>query len=150
MWLNSSQWCDQFSSVTQSCPTFCNPMYCSTPGFPAHHQLLELAQIHVRRVGDAIQPSRPLSSPSPSAFHLFQHQSPFQRVSLSHQVAKVLEFQFQRQSFQWILRTNFLWNWLVWSPCSPRASQESSPTLQCKSINSLEWKYYLKLLWSLL
>ena len=150
MWLNSSQWCDQFSSVTQLCLTFCNPMYCSTPGFPAHHQLLELAQIHVRRVGDAIQPSHPLSSPSPSAFNLFQHQSPFQQVSLSHQVAKVLEFQFQHQSFQWILRTNFLWNWLVWSPCSPRDSQESSPTLQCKNINSSEWKYYLKLLWSLL
>ena len=64
----------QFSSVSQFCPTLCNPMDCSTPGFPVHHQLLELAQTHVHRVSDAIQPSHPLSSPSPPAFDLSQHQ----------------------------------------------------------------------------
>ena len=64
----------QFSSVAQSCPTLCDPMDCSTPGFPVYHQLLELAQTHVHGVGDAIQPSQPLSSPSPSAFNLSQHQ----------------------------------------------------------------------------
>ena len=60
--------------VTQSCPTLCDPMDCSTPGFPIHHQLPELAQTHVHRVGDAIQPSYPLLSPSPPAFNLSQHQ----------------------------------------------------------------------------
>ena len=68
----------QFSSVTQSCLTLCDPMDCSTPGFPVHHQLPELAQTHVHRVSDAIQPSDPLSSPSPPAFSLSQHQSLFQ------------------------------------------------------------------------
>ena len=84
----------QFSSVAQSCPTLCDPMGCSTPGFPVHHQLPELAQTHVHRVGDAIQPSYPLSSPFPSAFSLSQHHSLFQWVSSSHQVAKVLELLF--------------------------------------------------------
>ena len=98
----------QFSSVTQSCPTLCNPRDCSTPGFPVHHQLLELAQTHVHRVGDVIQPSYPLSSPFPPAFNLSQHQGLFKWVSSSHQVAKVLEFQLQHQSFQWIFRIDFL------------------------------------------
>ena len=84
----------QFSSVAQS------SMNCSTPGLPVHHQLPELAQTHVHRVVDAIQPSHPLSSPSPPAFHLSQHQGLFQGVSSSHQMAKVLEFQLQHQSFQ--------------------------------------------------
>ena len=88
-----------FSSVIQSSPTSCNPMDCSTPGLPVHHQLLELTQTHVHWVGDAIQPSHPLSSPSPPIFNLSQHQGFFQRVSSSHQVAKVLEFQLQHQSF---------------------------------------------------
>ena len=81
----------QFSSVAQSCPTLCDPMDCSTPGFPVHHQLTELVQIHVRQGGDAIQPSHPLLSPSPPAFNLSQHQDLFQGVSSSHQVASVLE-----------------------------------------------------------
>ena len=93
-------------SVTQSCPTLCNPMDCSMPGFPALHHLAELAQTHVHWVSDAIQPSHPLSSPSPPAFNLSQHQGLFQRVSSSHQVAKVLEL--QHQSFQWIFRVDFL------------------------------------------
>ena len=69
-------------------------------GFPVHHQLPELAQTHVHQVGVAIQPSHPLSSPSPPAFNLSQHQGLFQGVSSSHEVAKVLEFQLQHQSFQ--------------------------------------------------
>ena len=125
----------QFSSVAQSCPTLCDSMDCSTPGLPVHHQLSEFAQTHVHGVGDAIQPSHPLSSPSPPAFSLSQHQGFFQWVSASHQVAKVLEFQLQHQSFQWIFRADLLQNGLVGSPCSPRDSQESSPTPQFKSIN---------------
>ena len=127
----------QFISVAQSCLTLCDPMNCSTPGLPVHHQLLELTQTHVHWVGDAIQPFHPLSSPSLPAFNLSQHQGLFQWVSSSHQVAKGLEFLLQRQSFQWIFRTDFLLDWLVGSPCSPRNSQESSPTLQFVSINSL-------------
>ena len=96
------------SSVTQSCATLCNPMECSTPGFPVHHQLPKLAQTHVHQVSDAIQPSHSLSSPSPPAFHLSQHQGLFQWVSSLHQMAKVLELQLQHQSFQWIFRTDFL------------------------------------------
>ena len=90
-----------FSSVAQSCLTFCNPIHCSMPGLSVHHQLLGFTQIHVHRVGDAIQPSYPLSSPSLPAFNLSQHQGLFQWVRSSHQVAKVLEFQLQHQSFQW-------------------------------------------------
>ena len=96
----------QFSSAEQLYPTLRIRMKCSTPGFPVHHQLLELAQTHVHRVSDAIQPSHPLSSPSP-AFNLSQHQGLFQWVSSSHEVAKALEFQLQHQSFQWIFRTDF-------------------------------------------
>ena len=124
------------SSVTQSCLTLCDPMDCSTPGFPVHHQLLKLAQTHVFWVSDAIQPSHPLPSPSTPAFNLFLHQGLFQWVSSSHQVAKVLELQFQYQSFQWILRTDFLEDWLVGSPCSPRDFLKSFPIPQFKSISS--------------
>ena len=88
------------SSVAQLCLTLCDSMDCSTPGFPVHHQLPELTQTHVHRVGGAIQSPHPLSSPSPPAFNLSQHQGLFQSVSSSHQVAKVLEFQLQHQSFQ--------------------------------------------------
>ena len=94
------------SPVAQSCPTLCDPMDCSTPGLPIRHQLLELAQTHVHRVSDAIQPSHPLSSPSPPAFSLSQHQGLFKWVSSLHQVAKVLEL--QHQSFQGIFRIDFL------------------------------------------
>ena len=83
----------QFSSVTQSCPTLCHPMDCSTPGFPVHHQLPELTQTHVHWVGDAIQPSHLLLSPSPPAFNLSQYQGLFKWVSSLPQVAKELEFQ---------------------------------------------------------
>ena len=118
------------------CSTLCDPTDCSTSGFPVHHQLPEFTQTHVHRVADAIQPSDPLSSTSPPAFNLSQHQGLFQRVSSSYQVAKVLGFQLQHQSSQCIFRTDFLQDGLVGSPCSSRDSQASSPTPQFKSINS--------------
>ena len=96
------------SSVTQSCLTLSNPIYCSTPGFPVHPQLPEFTQTHLHWVGDAIQPSHPLSSPSPPTFNLSQHQGLFKWVSSLHQVAKVLEFQLQHHSFQWTPRTDLL------------------------------------------
>ena len=127
-------WNIQFSSVAQSCLTLCDPMNHSTPGLAVHHQLPEFSQTHVHRVSDAIQPSHPLSSPSPPAPNSSQHHGVFQWVNSSHEVAKVLEFQLQ--SFQWTPRTDLLQNGLVGSPCSPKDSQESSPTPQFKSINS--------------
>ena len=98
----------QFSSVTQSCPTLCDPINHSTPGLPVHHQVPEFTQTHVHQVSDAIQPSHPLSSPSPPAPNPSQHQGLFQWVSSSHEVAKVLEFQLQHWSFQWTPRTDLL------------------------------------------
>ena len=98
----------QFSSVTQSCPTLCNPMNWSMPGLPVHHQLQEFTQTHAHRVGDAIQPSHPLSSPSPPSPNPSQHQGLFQWVNSKHEVAKVLEFQLQQQSIQWTPRTDLL------------------------------------------
>ena len=89
----------RFSSVTQSGPTLWDPMDCSTPGLTVYHHLLEFTQTHVHWVSDAIQPSHPLSSPSPPTFNLSQHQGLFKWVSSSHQVARVLEFQLQHQSF---------------------------------------------------
>ena len=106
----------------------------SRPGFPVLHHLPELAQTHVHWVGDAIQPSHPLSSPS-LAFNPSQHQGLFKWLGSSHQVDKGLELQLQHQSFQWIFRVYFLSNWLVGSPYCPRDSQESSSATQCKSIN---------------
>ena len=119
------------SSVAQLCPTLGDPTDCSTPGVPVHHQLLELAQTHIHLVGDAILPSHPLSSPSPPCLQSFPASGLFQWVNSFHQVAKVLEL----QSFQWIFKTDFLEEWLVWSSCSPKDSQESSPTSPT-SINS--------------
>ena len=84
---------DQFSSVAQSCPTLCDLMNRSTPGLPVHHHLPEFTQTHVHRVGDGIQPSKPLSSPFPPAPNPSKHQSLFQGVNSSHEVAKVLKFQ---------------------------------------------------------
>ena len=127
----------QFSSVAQSSPTLCDPMNCSTPGFPVHYKVPEFTQTHAHRVSDAIQPCLPLSSPSPLAPNPSKHQGLFQRVSSSHEVAQVLKFQLQHQSFQWTPRTYLLQDGLVGSPCSPRDSQESSPTPQFKSINFL-------------
>ena len=137
VWTVLSSWSVQFSSVTQSCPTLCDAMNCSMPDLPVHHKLLEFTQTHAHQVGDAIRPSHPLSSPSPPASNPSQHQGLFQWVNSSHKVAKVLEFQLQHQSFQWTPRTYLLQDGLVGSPCSPRDSQQSSPTPQFKSINFL-------------
>ena len=126
----------QFGSVAQSCRTLCNPKDCNSPSYSVHHQLPGLAQTQIHRVSNTFQSSHPLSSPYPPAFNLSHLHGLFQWVSSLHQVAKVLEFQLQHQSFQWIFKNDFLYNWLVWSPCSPRDSQESSTTTQFKSINS--------------
>ena len=98
----------QFSSVAQSCLTLCDPMNHRTPGLPVHHQLLEFTQTHVHRVSDAILPSHPLLSPSPSAPNPSQHQGLFQWVNSSHELAKVLKLHLQHQSLQWTLRTDLL------------------------------------------
>ena len=98
----TAQWrSSQFSSVAESCLTFCDSMNLSTPGLPVHHQLREFTQTHMHRVSDAIQPSHPLSSPSPPAPNPSQHQSLFQRVISSHEVAKVLEFQLKNCCHLW-------------------------------------------------
>ena len=117
----------QFSSVAQSCPTLCDPVNCSTPGLPVHHHLPEFTQTRVHWVSDAIQPSHPLSSPSPPAPNPSQHQSfPMSQLfawggqsTAVSALASVLPKKSQG-----------------WSPCSPRDSQESSPTPQFKRINS--------------
>ena len=106
-------------------------------GLPVHHQLPEFTQTHVHRVRDAIQPSHPLSSPSPPAHNPSQRHSLFQWVNSSHDVAKVLELQLQHHSFQRNPRADLFQNGLIGPPCSPRDSQESSPTPQFKSFNSL-------------
>ena len=126
----------QFNSVAQSCPTLCDPTNRSVPGLPVHRQLPKFIQTHVCRVSDAIQPSHPLFTPFLPAPNHFQHQGLFQWVNSSHEVAKVLEVQPQHHSFQRNPRADLLQNGLVGSPCSPRDSQESSPTPQIKSINS--------------
>ena len=126
----------QFSSVAQMCLTLCDPINRSTPGLTVHHQFLEFTQTHIHWVSDAIQPSHPLSSPSPPAPNPSQHQSLFQWVNPSHKVAKILEFQLYHHSFQRNPRVDLLQNGLVGSPCSPKDSQESSPKPQFKSINS--------------
>ena len=130
-----------FSSVTQSCPTLCDPMDCSTTGYPVHHQLPELKETHVHWVQDAIQPTHPQSIPFSSCIQSFPASGSFLRVSSSHQVAKVLEFQLQHQFFQWIFRTDFLEDWLVGTPQSPKNSQEPLWTPHFKSIDSLGFSF---------
>ena len=125
----------QFSPVPQSCLTLCDPVNRSTLGLLVHHQLLVFTQTHVHQVGDAIQPSHLLSSPSPPALNLSQHQGLFKWVSCSDQVAKVLEFQLQHQSFnEHPGLISFRMDWL--DLLAVQGTLESSPTLQFKSINS--------------
>ena len=114
----------------------------ATPWIAAHQASLSITNsrsllklMPINQVGDAIQPSHPLSPPSPPASNSSQHQGLFQWVNSSHEVAKVLEFQLQHQSFQWTPRTNLLEDGLVGSLCSPKDFQESSPKPQFKSIN---------------
>ena len=114
--------------MIQLCPTLCDPMDCSMPGFPVLHYILKFAQIHVHtwwyhQVNDTIQLFHPLLSPSPPALNLFQHQGLFQWVGSLHQVVKVLEFQLQPQSFQWIFNVDLLKDWLIWSPWSKDLSR---------------------------
>ena len=117
-----------FSSVQSlSRVWLCDPMNRSTPGLPVHHQLPDFTPTHVHWVRDAIQPSHPLSSPSPPALNLSRHQGLFEWVSSSNQVARVLEFQLYHQSFQWTPRTDLL---------AVQGTLKSSPTPQFKSINS--------------
>ena len=131
----------QFSSLTQSCLTHCDPMNRSTPGLPVHHKLPKFTQTHVHQVGDAIQLSHPLSSPSLPALNPPQHQGLFQYVNSSHYIAKVLKFHLQHQSFRWTPRTDLLQDGMVGSPSSPRDSQESFPTPQFKSLYSFVFTF---------
>ena len=124
-------------SVTQSCLSLCDPMDCSTPGFPVPHHLPKFAQVHVHCISDGFQTSYPVMPSSPSAFNLSKHQGLFQWVSSLHQMTKILEFKLQHQSFQQVFRVDFPWDWLVLSPCSPRDFQESSPAPQLKG--SILW-----------
>ena len=104
--------CHQFSSVTQSCPPLCDLVDCSTPGLPVHHQLLEFTQTHVHWVGDTIQPSHPLSSPSPPTFNLSQHQGLFQWVNYPHTLGfdKIC---FLKSSFILLVTHPFQWRALL-------------------------------------
>ena len=108
--------------IAKSCLTLCDPEDCSMQGFPVFHYLPEFAQTHVHWGSDAIQPFHPLLPFSPPASNLSQHQDPVQRISSSHQVAKGLEL--QHQSFQRAFRVEFLYDWLVWSPCFPRENKD--------------------------
>ena len=119
------------------CSTCCVP--CSMPGFPVFHHLPEFVQTHIHWIGGVVQPPHPLSSPSPLALHLSQDQGLFKWVGSLHQVAKVLEL--QHQSFQRIFRTNFLYDWLGWTPCCRRDFQESSPAPQLESIITICTKF---------
>ena len=123
--LNKQLQFTQFNSVAQSCPTLCDPMDCSTPGLLVHHQLLEFTQTHVHWVSDAIQPSHPLSSPSPPAFDLSQHQGLFQWVSSLHQVAKVTLC----SSISWCLIMYWQHSWVEWQ----------GQSWLCRDIRFLSW-----------
>ena len=112
-WLSTYIYIYMYVCMYESCPTLCDPIDWSMPGFPVHHQLPEFAHNHIHRVGDAIQSSHPLSSSSPLAFNLSKHQSLFQWVHCSHQVARVLELQLQHKSFQWIVSISFQPPWTV-------------------------------------
>ena len=136
-----------FSSVAQSCPTLCDPMNRSTPGLPVHHQLSEFTQTLVHRVGDAIQPSHPLSSPSPPAHHPSQHQSLFQRVNTSHEVAKVLDFSFIIPSKEHPGLNSFRMDWLdlleVQRTLNSLLQHHSSKAsvLQCSAFFTIQLSY---------
>ena len=125
----------QFSSVTQSCLTLCDPMDCSTPGFPVHHQLLEFTQTHVHRVGDAIQPSHPLSSTAPPTFSLSQIRVFSNESALCIRWPKYWSFSFRispsNEHSEWI---SLRMDWL--DLLAVQGTQESSPTPQFKSVNS--------------
>ena len=136
-WVLHIMWPVQFSQFSHSAvSSSLRPHGLQHTRSPCHHQLFEPIQTHVHCVSDATQPSQPLLFPSPPTFSLSQHQGLCKCVSSSHQVAKVLEFQLQHQSFQWIFRTDFLYDGLVGSPYCPRDSQHSPPTPWFKSFHS--------------
>ena len=146
----------QFNSVAQLCLTFCDPMSCSTPGLPVHHQLPESTKTHVHWVGDAIQPSHPPSSLSPPALNLSQHQGLFKSISSSYQVAKVFEFQLQHQigHLKQLMRVNIYWtiitcqvlNFILWKCCSVTLSCPAlCNSTDCSSPGLLVLYYLLKL-----
>ena len=136
-----------FRSVSQSSSTFCNPMDCSTPDFPVHPQLPEPTQTHVHRVSDAIQPSHSLSSPSPPAFNLSQHQGLFQWVSSSHQVAKYWSFSFSiSPSNEYSRLISFRMDWLVLAVQGTRKSllqhhSSKASTLRCSAFFIVQLSY---------
>ena len=146
--------CCQFSSVTQSCPTLCDPVDCRTPSFPVHHQLPELTQTHAHQVSHAIQSPHPLSSPSPPAFNLSQHQGLFQWVSSLHQVARVLGVSASASVLPMNIQDWFPLGWTGWiSLQSKRLSrvlwvrwmtlQFSAPGKECEFIAATSvWKFY--------
>ena len=126
-------------------------MDCSTPGLPVHHQLPESTQTHVHWVSDATQPSHPLSSPSPTAFNLSQHQGLSNESVLCIKWPKYWSFNFSiSPSNEYSGLISFRMDWLDGSPCSPRDSQESSPTPQFKSISSLVLSFLYTLLYFIL
>ena len=127
--------------------TLCDPMDCSTPGFPVLHHLPEFAQTRVYWVGNAIQPSHPLLSPSPPTLNLSLHQGFFQWVGSSHQVAESIGASASASVLPMNIQDWFPLSWLVWS-CSPKDSQKSSPTPQFKSINSSELSFIVQLLYA--
>ena len=131
----------QFSSVTQSCPTLCDPMDHSMPGFPVHHQLPEFTQTHVHWVSDAIQPSHPLSSPSPSTINLSQYQGPFKWVTSSHQVAKLLEFQLYHQTFPMNIKEWFPLGLTGWISLQSKGLSRVFSNTTFKSINSSAFSF---------
>jgi len=129
-------WVHQFSSVARSCPTLCDPMNCSTPHFPVHHQLPEFTKTHVHRVGDAIQPSHPLSSLSPPTLS-FPASESFQMSQFFASGGQSIGVSASASVLPMSIQDLFPLGWTDWISCSPRDSQESSPTPQFKSINSL-------------
>ena len=132
----------QFNSIAQSCQTLCNPMDRSTPGLPVHHQLLECTQTHVHWVGDSIQPSHPLLSPSPPALNLSQHQGLLKMSQFFTSGGQSIEASASASVLSMNIQDWFPQDWLLWSPCSPRDSQESSPTPQFKSISSSALNFF--------
>ena len=134
--------CQPISSVAQLCAALCDPMDCSTPGFPVLHYLPEFAHTHVHQVGDAIQPSHPTISSSVAPFFSYPQSFPASGTLPMSQVARVMEFQVQHQSFQCIFRVDSLWDWLVGSPCSPRDSRTSTePRFESISSSALSFLY---------
>ena len=131
-WMGISQFqqtteISQFSSVAQSCPTLCDPMNCSTPDFPAHHQLLEHVQIHIHQVGDAIQPNHPLLSSFPPAFNLSQHQGHFQWVS-SH-------FYYYYYYYFYCYKSGTTWRVTTWHEATLSNYSSKSHSYSSKKIN---------------